>query len=134
MVKHLHFSDDKIDAARKLEKEGSPEAAEKAYLKIIQETPAVYEAYDRLLVIYRKQKAYRKELSIVNKAIKAFETAFLDKQKQWIKENKTTAKLSKTLAEKLGVINKKGLPVSEDPLIEKWRKRKTVITKRLKND
>lgn len=132
MIKHLHLSDDKIDAAKQLEKEGNPEKAEKAYLKIIKDMPSVYEAYDRLLVIYRKQKAYRKELATVNKAIKAFESEFLGKQKQWIKENKATARLSKSLAEKLGVINKKGLPVAEDPLLEKWRKRKEVITKRLK--
>jgi hypothetical protein len=84
MIKHLHFTDDKIDAARQLEKEGKTAEAEQAYLKTIKEMPTAYEAYNRLLIIYRKQKAYRKELTTVNKAIKAFETDFLDKQKQWI--------------------------------------------------
>jgi tetratricopeptide (TPR) repeat protein len=134
MIKHQHLSDDKIDAAKKLEKEGKTAEAEKAYLKIINDIPAAYEAYNRLLIIYRKQKEYRKELATVNKAIKAFETEILAKQKQWIKENKETARLSKSLAEKLGVIDKKGLPVSENPVMEKWRKRKEVITKRLKKD
>ncbi|KAA5532172.1 hypothetical protein F0919_15335 [Taibaiella lutea] len=67
MIKHQHISDDKIDAAKQLEKENKPEEAEKAYLEIIKEIPAAYEAYNRLLIIYRKQKAYRKELATVNK-------------------------------------------------------------------
>lgn len=134
MVKHLHVYDEKIEAARKLEKEHDLEKAEKAYLKIIAETPNGYEAYNRLLVIYRKQKAYRKELSIVNKAIKAFENEQKENQKNWMKENRVAAKLSKSLALKLGVLNKNGLPVNKDPVVERWLKRKAVINKRLKKD
>jgi len=134
MTKQSHALNDKIDAARQLEKEGNLRQAEKWYQKIIQTDAHAYEAYNRLLVIYRKLKMPRQELTIANKAIKAFETNIIEKQKQWIKENRAAARLSKSLAERLGMINKNGLPTRDDPIVTKWRKRKQLIAKRLKKN
>jgi len=131
MTKHLHFSDDRIDAAMAMQKSGDLLKAEKAFQKIITADPYVYKAYDRLMVIYRRQKAYRKELTTVNKAIKAFVTGLVEKQKQWVRENKSAARLSRKLATSLGIIDKKGMPLTDDPLLVKWKKRKAVILKRL---
>jgi tetratricopeptide (TPR) repeat protein len=132
MTKRLHSSDNQFDVSMKLEKEGKLEEAKNNYLNIIENDPAFYNAYNRLLIIYRKQKDYKKELSTVNKAIKAFENQLVMIQKEWTNKNKTVARLSKMLASSLGLIDRKGLPVSEDPLLERWRKRKEVIQKKLK--
>jgi len=132
MTKHQHSYEDKLEAARNLEREGQLEKAEKAYQDIVDKEPTVYAAYDRLLVIYRKQKNYRKEYSTVNAAIKAYKTNFLDSQKQWIRQHRVAARLSKSLAVSLGVLDNKGLPVNDDPLLVKWKKRKAVIAKKIK--
>lgn len=132
MIKHQHSFDDKLDVARNLEREGDAEKAEKIYRDIIAKEPTVYAAYDRLMVIYRKQKNYSKELSTVNKALKAFQANIISSQKEWIKENRVAARLSKSLAVSLGVLDKKGMPVNDDPQLVKWKKRKEVISKRLK--
>jgi tetratricopeptide (TPR) repeat protein len=132
MIKHLHKFEDTLDAARNLEREGKLEQAEKDYLKLLKSNPAVFEAYNRLLVIYRKQKEYRKELATVNQAIKAFNNHLLEYQKAWVAKHKVAARLSKSLAVSLGVMDKKGLPVNDDPLLVKWKKRKEVISKKIK--
>jgi tetratricopeptide (TPR) repeat protein len=131
MVKHLHKFEEALDAARNLEREGKLELAEKAYLKLLSGNPSIFQAYDRLLVIYRKQKEYRKELAAVNQAIKAFNNHLLDNQKEWMAKHKVAARLSKSLAVSLGVMDKKGLPVNDDPLLVKWKKRKALINKKL---
>ena|SRR6201985_1655727 len=134
MTKHLHCYEDKLDVARNLEREGEFAKAEKGYEAILLKEPTVYEAYDRLMVIYRKLKDYHKELSTVNRAIKAFQADFINSQKEWMGKHRVAARLSKSLAVSLGVLDKKGLPVNDDPQMVKWKKRKTVISKRLKKD
>ncbi len=129
MVKYLHKSQETLDAARNLEREGKNEEAEKAYLKLIQNSPAIFEAYNRLLVIYRIRKDYRKELAIVNQAIKAFNKSLLDNQKEWMSKHRVAARLSRSLAVSLGLIDKKGLQINDDPLLVKWKKRKERIQK-----
>ncbi len=83
------------------------------------------------MIIYRKQKEYRKELSIINKAIKTHEDNLRQEQKQWVSANKKAARLSKNLATSLGLLTKKGLPVYEDKLVETWRKRKDLVAKKV---
>lgn len=131
MIKHQRHIDDQIDEALQKEKNGDLLGAEKAYLKILGTSHTAYKVYDRLMVIYRKQKEYRKELAIIGKAIKAFETNLLAKQKEWITRHKAAARLSKSLAISLGVMDKKGLPVTADPMLEKWQKRKELVHKRI---
>jgi tetratricopeptide (TPR) repeat protein len=131
MIKHQHHIDDQIDGAMQKEKDGDLSGAEKAYLKILGTSPTAYKVYDRLMVIYRKQKEYRKELAIIGKAIKVFETNLLANQKEWITRHKAAARLSKSLAISLGVMDKKGLPVTADPMLEKWQKRKELVHKRI---
>jgi tetratricopeptide (TPR) repeat protein len=121
-----------LSTARQMEAEGNIPEAEKLYLQIIKSDPLNVEAYNRLLVIYRKQKEYRKELAIVNQAIKAHEDNFLQEQKKWITANKTAARISRLLAKGLGLINKKGLPLRQDRQLVNWHKRKSNLLKRMK--
>lgn len=66
----MHFRGH-IDDARQLEKEDRlPDAAE-IYQKIVDRDPGNQAAVGRLLVIYRKLKEYKKEISVINGAIAA---------------------------------------------------------------
>jgi lipopolysaccharide biosynthesis regulator YciM len=121
-----------IETARQMETEGNVPEAEEIYLQLIKSDVINVEAYNRLLVIYRKQKEYRKELAIVNKAIKVYENNLLQEQKKWISSNKKAARLSRLLAKGLGLINKKGLPVRQDRQLASWHKRKSNLLKKIK--
>jgi hypothetical protein len=121
-----------IATARQIETEGNLSEAETIYLQIIKSDLLNAEAYNRLLVIYRKQKEYRKELAMVSKAIKAHEDSFWLAQKKWISVNKTAARISRLLAKKLGLINKKGLPLRQNQQLTNWYKRRSNLLRRLK--
>jgi tetratricopeptide (TPR) repeat protein len=117
-------------SARALERADDLSEAGKLYSKIVAAAPLHVAAYNRLMIVYRKQKEYRKELQLINQAIKAYEDGLAERQQAWTKSNRKAAKLSKTLASKLGLVDKKGTPVYEQD-IERWRKRKQTVTKRV---
>lgn len=81
------------------------------------------------MILYRKQKMYKKELSAIKKAINAYEKDILKDQQAWKKINGHTAELSQNLARALGLMADKGLPQYEDPQILAWRKRLVVVEK-----
>jgi len=68
-------------------------------------------AYNRVMILYRKQKMYKKELSAIKKAINAYEKDILKDQQAWKKINGHTAELSQNLARALGLMDDKGLPM-----------------------
>lgn len=107
-------------------------AAIKLYEEAIQNDPLTIAAYNRLMVIYRKQKEYKKELAVINQAIKALQANEDQVRKDWLKQNRKAAKLSQALAKSLGVMDAKGKMTQEDPVVTAWKKRKAVTTKRLK--
>ena len=104
--------------------------AEKLYQKILKTYSDAYAAYDRLMVIYRKQKELKKELEVINLAIENFKSNYLEKQQDWIKKNETAAGLTRDLAISLGLMDKDGLPVVSDPMLIRWSKRKELLLKR----
>lgn len=114
-----------------LEKEGAFDKAEKLYLEAISKHPLEAGAYNRLMIMYRKQKALKTENKIILQAIKAYEDDVKATQKSWIQANKKAARISKQLVQSLGLTNKLGLPVNEPPQIQAWRKRLTNLKKRL---
>ena len=67
---------------------------------------------------------------MINAAIKAYEDDITKQQQQFSKSNKKAATLSKSLAAKLGLVDKKGFPVYEEQ-VDKWRKRKLTVSKKL---
>jgi len=44
----------------------------------LKKDPLHTDAYDRLMIIYRKEKDYKKELSVINSGIKVFEKFYKD--------------------------------------------------------
>lgn len=121
-----------LKEARLQELEGKTEDAIKSYSQVIRKDPLQSGAYNRLMILYRKLKDYKKELAVIKQAIGAYEKDIKDDQQTWKKANRKSARLSLSLAKSMGLLNDKGLPVYEDPQILAWRKRQETVQKKIK--
>lgn len=117
-----------------LKKENSPESllaeAARKEEQIIREHPTHGDAYSRLMTIYRKQKNYKKELQVINKAISTFEDLFKKKQPAF---NNKVAALSKALRKATGLADSKGNNLYELGDLARWKKRKLLLQKKMKS-
>ena len=118
-----------LERAQSLEKEGSADAAA-TYEKVIKAQPHNETAYDRLLIIYRKNKAFKKELAVLNAGIKAFEELYRDKVKR--NPSSKMVKISKALLKLTGLSDKKGQPLYQREPIGKWTRRKQLLLAKIK--
>ena len=59
-----------LDKAKAFEASTDTERAAAAYEKAIKDNPLNEYAYDRLMIIYRKNKEYKKENAVIARAIK----------------------------------------------------------------
>ena len=117
-----------IKQAKEAEKENDVETATALYEKAIKQKPVLEQPYARLMVIYRKEKEYKKELAVIKKALDIFTNVY-DKKKEATNTAKV-ASLSKALMKSLGVKS-----TDEDfypEPIAKWLKRKAVVEKKIK--
>lgn len=131
MTKEKLSVKEKMTKARGLEREGDMSAAVKIYKGIIQTDPLHSAAYNRLMIIYRRQKQYRDELVVIKQGIDAYEKDLWDDQMAWKKANRRSATVSRSLAKSLGLLDDKGRPTYEDPHINTWRKREAVARRKL---
>ena len=99
------------------------------YEKIISRDRFNKNAYERLMIIYRKNKEYTKELKLVNEAIGAFSELHHKTVKR--KLDKKTIRLSRALLKITGLSDKKGNPFYEREPINKWIKRKSILLSKL---
>lgn len=116
-----------------LEQEKSYAEAARQYEKILKSNPIHIDANNRLMIVYRKLKEYKKEFALIIKAISAHEKRIEENQRQWIKEHSKMATLSRPLAKSLGLLTTKGLPVQENELLDRWKRRKAILSKKLKS-
>ncbi|MDF2476181.1 MAG: hypothetical protein K0S24_1664 [Sphingobacterium sp.] len=121
-----------LKRARSLESDGCTEEAIKDYRAIITKDRLNVDAYNRLMVLFRKQKDYKKEHQIIKKALHAFEKEIKENQREWKKTNRKSADLSENLAKALGLLDNLGDPVYDDPQMMTWRKRLRVVEQKLK--
>ncbi|WGQ10685.1 hypothetical protein QG516_03325 [Pedobacter gandavensis] len=117
--------------AKTLEDQQSYAEAAKEYARILKTNPLHIDAANRLMIVYRKLKAYAKELAVIDKAIAAHEKDTEIKQRQWIKSHQKVANLTRSLAKSLGLLSDSGLPIYEDELLEKWKQRKKIVEGKL---
>ena len=123
----------RMDEARQLEKEGKSADALKIYRALARRKHLNADAYSRMMVILRKQKKYEAELETIEQAIAAAEKAIASNQEAFDDKDRDSAALSRKLAKSLGLLNEEGLPVYEEPQLRAWRKRETVVEKRLES-
>jgi tetratricopeptide (TPR) repeat protein len=98
------------------------------YEEAIKTNPLAEKAYDRLMIIYRKDKDYKSELKVINAGIKAFENFYKSKKS----DSRKVAEISNKLNRSFGFTDKKGNAVYDPEPIAKWKKRKTIVLKKIK--
>ncbi len=128
----MEHHNDLIAQARELEGEGKFEEAATMYNKVVAEDPLNEMAIQRLLVLYRKLKEYRKEMQLLNASIKAITAKQEEQTGVWSKKHPAAAKASKALLRSLGGAKAKAAPAYEQAIISTWRKRKENLAKRMK--
>lgn len=75
----------------------------KEYEEAIKNNPLEEKAYDRLMIVYRKEKNYIKELKIINTGIKAFQNFYKSRKSG----SKKIAEISKNSIVLLDLLIKK---------------------------
>jgi len=106
-----------------------PKASIKHYEERIKKNELDTDAYHRLMILYRKEKEYKKETALIRKAIKAFELFYAKHQPS---HSKKVAALSRAIAVSSGLIDKKGKAVYNPEPIAGWKKRLATAMKKLK--
>lgn len=120
---NLHAMEEDIDAAIK------------QYEDNIKAGSRDQNSFERLMILYRKQKKYKDELRVINRAIKVFTEDYARHQKNQIvtaRNKKQVKELSAAIMRKAGLTDKKGNETYLPEPIGKWTKRKAVVEKKLK--
>ena len=125
--------DEIMNEARELEISDEIDKAIKLYQRAIKMEPHNELPYNRLMILYRKQKQYEEELELINKGIKTFEDFYRKKSEKLISKHKAAAKLSDALAKSLGQRGKKVQDLYQPEPIPKWSKRKQLLEKKVRN-
>lgn len=114
--------------ARQLEQDGDEVKAIVIYTGMLKKQPLNAYIYDRLMIVYRKQKQYKKELSTVTAAIEKFTKVLRPAGNS---QSKKIAALSKSILHAVGLTDKKGKPVYSPQPIARWENRLRVIRQKL---
>lgn len=131
MKKNIQSASLIYNEAKKLENQKCYVEAAQEYATLMKIDPLHIDASNRLMIIYRKLKAYRKEITVINRAITAHERHIETSQREWIKAHKELADMTRSLAQTLGLLNSKGLPIYENELLEKWKRRRIIVLNKL---
>ena len=98
------------------------------YNQILKKDPLQKNAYDRLMIIYRQEKNYKKELSVINSGIKTFEKFY---KTALGKPSKKISDISEKLNKAFQLVDKKGNSLYNPEPIDRWQKRKEVVEKKI---
>lgn len=118
--------------AKDAESQGDVGRAITLYQQAVKNNPLEEQAWQRQMVLYRKQKDYAGELKVINLALETYITHTKKTQQEWLRQNKKVAPLFKSLAKSLGLMNSKDVMVNDDPVLDKWRHRQEWVKARLK--
>jgi tetratricopeptide (TPR) repeat protein len=116
-----------FDEAKEAEASEDWKTAETYYQEIIKTDPHNEAAYNRLMIVYRKQKEWNKELQLVKKAIAGWEEFYGTVGK---KKNNKVSRLSNSFLKVAGLADKKGKPLYLPGPLAKWKKRKATLEKK----
>jgi len=119
-----------MESGKQWEKE-DPDKAAKLYAGMIRLYPHKAVLYDRLLMIYRKQKELRKELQLLNSALSYFQD--LHDKAHNRKASKKITQLSNAISKLTGLTKGKKHPVSLPQPLAKWTKRKAIVQNKIKS-
>ena len=122
---------DLLAKAQDLEAAGKFNDAEDIYQRIIKKNPRKERAYDRLMIIYRKNAEYKKEKEVIDAGIKAFEQFY--KTASRVPAKKKVTSLSQQLLKATGLADKKGNLIFEREPLGRWKKRRKTVEKKLRS-
>lgn len=114
------------DKARDLEKGGDLMSAIKTYRRILKRDPHHIDTYNRIMILYRKQKMYAEEVETIDEAIRHFSEFYAPRSVH----NATVKRLSDRINKAFGMVDKKGRAVYEPGPIAAWKKRRVTAYKR----
>jgi len=117
------------DIGEQYEREGSFYEAIQAYLNDLKINPLHENSYHRIMVMYRRQKDYKKEWDILQQAIAVFEKFYQPGAKKEVPAK--IQRLSKALLKTTGLTDAKGKSVYAPEPLGKWYKRKQLLKKRI---
>lgn len=117
-----------FEEANEAEEKEDISIAIKDYEEAIKVNPLAEKAYNRLMILYRREKDYKNELRIINTGIKAFEDFYRSRKSG----SKKIAEISKKLNRSFGFTDKKGNMLYDPKPIAQWKKRKAVVQKKIK--
>jgi uncharacterized protein YciI len=118
-----------LTEGKRLEQGGQLSEAAAVYQKTVDRQPDNQGAVERLLVVYRKLKEYRKELAVIEAVLKGYEQLSKASQEKWIKEHPKAAGMGKAIFRQLGGASASGL--GADPAVNRLLKRKMFVQKRI---
>jgi tetratricopeptide (TPR) repeat protein len=111
-----------------LEQAGDNKKAIGLYEGVLKNYPHQAYLYDRLMILYRKEKAYKKELTLITKAVREFSALFQPGKKG---HSKKITSLSKSILRAVGLTDKKGAALYQPEPIARWEKRKKTLTQKM---
>ncbi|MDB5279544.1 MAG: hypothetical protein JWR61_4499 [Ferruginibacter sp.] len=123
-----HLSVTRHNAAA-LEKEGHLHEAARMYEQLLKSAPFSIYILNKLMIVNRRMKAYKKEVFFIDKAIAIHESKYRVEKPKDVK----VERISKQLNSLLGHTNKKGQNLLVIPEVERLQKRKATALKKLKN-
>jgi tetratricopeptide (TPR) repeat protein len=121
-------------AGKELETSGDTEKAISLYEKEVAKGSDDAFPYQRLLIIYHKQKDYKSEMRVLKKGIAVFTALLKEKQQQAFgkKRSRKLVEMSRKIAQKIGLLDKKGEHVLLPEPLNKWTTRKKMVERKLK--
>jgi tetratricopeptide (TPR) repeat protein len=120
-----------IDEAKEAELDKDLDKAAKIYERAIRQEPLEQFPYDRLMIVYRKQKQYEDELKVIEKGIKIFGDLYKKRTQKTLSKRKNAQRLSNQLIKSLGLKDKYGEAIYQPEPIASWLKRKHVVEKKM---
>lgn len=132
MTRKTGISKNLLRDAKEREAAGDEEKAIALYKRMVKADPLDTNAFQRLMILYRKRKDLVAELQIIRTAIKNLQSHALEEQQDWLKNNPKAASLAKSLGKSLGYLDSRGRPVHKEPLIDRWIKRKELVAEKIK--
>jgi tetratricopeptide (TPR) repeat protein len=124
-----HYTD-YIEKAREAENEGDVQKAIELYEDAIAQHPVVELPYTRLMILYRKEKKYKDELRIINKALAVYKEYYDEKTALFTGSGKL-AQASKALLKSLTGTTKRTSYTAYPEPIPKWSVRKKALEKKI---
>ncbi|MFT3701308.1 MAG: hypothetical protein QM802_03015 [Agriterribacter sp.] len=130
-MKHDLTYKELISEGRIAEANGEQKKAAENYKRAIKKIPRNHEAYYRLMILYRKAKQFRNELTIINQAIRRFQK-FHQEMPRRKKLSPRLLNATKTLAKSVGLLDSSGNKTHLPQPIVAWQQRRRTVLKKMR--